>query len=1036
MIIFHGALVGTNLLVWGEGAATGTMTTGARGRPPEAAPAPEHPWAVHSDQLLATVKSACRIRGLSKRALDKAIIWLPSRGHNPIPSGPLAGDAPKSRARLRLGPWHVTSIRLTPQQTVDLLCASVNRTVLAPGVIIGPDLAYWVVAMRFAGALVARQRYLPDVEADNTTYRARYRPVITGEDRKRLSTLSLAMPPASRAMGHDAGSPPLEPTIDVLSRFVEMVVDNLVRSSAGSGRVTPSPKKSRPSFDSLHEQWLYALASADGTMTGRRKELAEFQNQVRRWQQPLTVSETSPFRLCFQLVEPETVSEAEDRWQVRYMLQAVDDPSLLIPAQKAWTAKGRAASVIEQRGFDAREYLLASLGQASGICPRIEASLKDASPAGYLLDTPGAHEFLSNGAAALEQAGFGLFLPAWWTGKGTKTRLGARAVVRSPKMQGGGGLSLDQIVHFDWQVALGGETLTLSELKALAKLKVPLVKVRGQWVQLGAEEIQTALRFWRDKNGRTTTVRDVVKMALGSSDTPWPIDFEGVTAIGWVDDLLSRLEGEAKFEELGPPSGFQGTLRPYQLLGYSWLWFLRRWGLGACLADDMGLGKTVQTLAMIQRDRWQDGGGKPPVLLVCPTSVVENWRKEARRFTPELPVMVHYGPGRSRGKAFEKRAGESALVVTTYALLHRDIKTLSRLSWLGLILDEAQNIKNPETKQAKAARSLTADYRIALTGTPVENNVGDLWSIMEFLNPGFLSSQAEFKKRFFIPIQANRDAEAASKLKRLTRPFVMRRLKTDKSIVPDLPRKMEMKVFCPLTKEQASLYEAVGEEAMKNLEGTDGIQRKGVILALLSKLKQVCNHPRQFLGDNSPIPGRSGKLTRLMEMLEEVIEVEDRALVFTQFAQMGGILQRHLQEAFGREVIFLHGGITKKRRDQMIERFQSEDSGLNIFILSLKAGGTGLNLTQASHVFHFDRWWNPAVENQATDRAFRIGQTKNVQVYKFVCAGTLEERIDEMIERKKEVAEEVVGAGDSWLTEFSDAELNDLLTLRAEALAE
>jgi SNF2 family DNA or RNA helicase len=398
--------------------------------------------------------------------------------------------------------------------------------------------------------------------------------------------------------------------------------------------------------------------------------------------------------------------------------------------------------------------------------------------------------------------------------------------------------------------------------------------------------------------------------------------------------------------------------------------------------------------------------------------------------------MVHHGVGRKKGAAFRSDAEKQAIVISTYALLHRDLEHLQEIAWGGVILDEAQNIKNPETKQAKAARSLTADYRATLTGTPVENNVGDLWSIMEFLNPGLLGTQAEFKRTFFVPIQAEQDPDVAARLKRITGPFILRRLKTDKSIIADLPEKMEMKVFCTLTKEQASLYAAVVREAEKALDTAEGIQRKGAILATLSKLKQVCNHPAQFLGDNSSIPGRSGKLQRLTEMLEEILEVGERALVFSQFAEMGRILQQHLQETFGREALFLHGGVPKGQRDRMVERFQGEEAAPPVFILSLKAGGTGLNLTRASHVFHFDRWWNPAVENQATDRAFRIGQTRNVQVHKYVCAGTLEEKIDEMIERKKGVAEQVVGTGEGWLTELSNRELKEIFALRREAVEE
>ncbi|MEE8296628.1 MAG: DEAD/DEAH box helicase, partial [Hyphomicrobium sp.] len=636
-------------------------------------------------------------------------------------------------------------------------------------------------------------------------------------------------------------------------------------------------------------------------------------------------------------------------------------------------------------------------------------------------------------AGALERAGFGVLLPAWWARKGTKQRLAVSANVKSPKMQAGGGLSLDEIVRFEWEVALGGEKLTLHELEALAKLKAPLVRMRGQWVELSADEIQAAIELWknRKKTPAAASVRDLVQMSLGAKSAPGGLAFETVKATGWIGALLNQLADHSKLTELSAPDGFKGTLRPYQIRGWSWLAFLQQWGLGACLADDMGLGKTVQALALIQRN-WA-GHDKRPVLLVCPTSVVNNWDKEAARFTPDLPVLVHHGVGRRKAAAFKHQAEEHAMVISSYGLLQRDLEFLQDVNWAGVILDEAQNIKNPETKQARAARALRADYRIALTGTPVENNVADLWSIMEFLNPAFLGTQAKFKRSFFVPIQAGGDPDAAARLKRITGPFVLRRLKTDKSIIADLPDKLEMKVFCPLTKEQASLYAAVVKEAEEALAETDGIRRKGVVLATLSKLKQVCNHPAQFLRDNSTVPGRSGKLARLTEMLDEVLEVGDRALVFSQFAKMGTILQSHLQETFGREALFLHGGVARGRRDRMVERFLDEH-GPSIFILSLKAGGTGLNLTRANHVFHFDRWWNPAVENQATDRAFRIGQTKNVQVHKFVCAGTLEEKIDEMIERKQAVAEQVVGSGEAWLTELSNEELKAIFTLHKEAV--
>ena len=881
---------------------------------------------------------------------------------------------------------------------------------------------------------------MPGIARDQATYLARWEPVLAGAESHRLGQLARAMPSACRALGQETGTPPATNAMVTASAFVAAIVDHLVRTSAES--TAPAYEARRggrkaTSFNSLHDQWLYALRSPDGLMDGDPAELDRFAEQVRRWRLPIAVTAAAPFRLGFRLEEPEeTDGPAEGEWTVRYLLQANDDPSLLLPVADAWNPRGRQAEILTRGGFKPREYLLAALGQAAAISPRIEESLKSAAPGGYILDTTGAHEFLTEKAWLLEQAGFGVLLPAWWSRKGTKLRLSARAVVKSPKMTSLSELSLNQILNFKWEVALGDQKLTLAELKALAKLKTPLVRVRGQWVQLSAEEIQAALDFWKTKGETSITARQAVHMALGVAQPPGGLAFEGVQATGWFAELLEQLQGGEGFETLAPPREFRGTLRPYQTRGYSWLGFFRRWGFGACLADDMGLGKTVQTLALIQHD-WESSNPRRPTLLICPMSVVGNWQKEAARFTPELPVMVHHGLSRTRGPEFQAQATQHALVLSSYALLHRDFELFQRVPWAGVILDEAQNIKNPETKQARAARALPADSRIALTGTPVENHVGDLWSIMEFLNPGLLGSQAEFKRTFHVPIQANRDAEAARRLQRLTGPFLLRRLKTDKSIISDLPDKLEMKVFCTLTKEQASLYEAVVEEAAGDIATSEGIQRKGIVLATLAKLKQVCNHPAQFLGDNSALAGRSGKLARLTEMLEEALSEGDRALIFSQFSEMGAILRRHLQEEFGREVLFLHGGVPKAQRDLMVERFQGGDGEApRVFVLTVKAGGTGLNLTRANHVFHFDRWWNPAVENQATDRAFRIGQTRKVQVHKYLCVGTLEEKIDDMIERKQQIAGSIVGSGEDWLTKLSTEELKELFTLRRGALGE
>ena len=480
------------------------------------------------------------------------------------------------------------------------------------------------------------------------------------------------------------------------------------------------------------------------------------------------------------------------------------------------------------------------------------------------------------------------------------------------------------------------------------------------------------------------------------------------------------------------------------------------------VANNILCHNTIQFITLLLHDREIANGTSKhdPALLICPMSIVGNWEREVQRFAPSLKVMIHHGHERLSGEAFAQEARQHDIVITTYALALRDKDHLALIDWEYVVVDEAQNIKNESAKQTQAIKSINGTHKIALTGTPVENRLSELWSIMEFLNPGYLGSAKDFSGKFAVPIEKYHNADRAETLKKVIQPFVLRRLKTDKSIISDLPDKMEMKVYCNLTQEQASLYEAVVKEMMEKIEAADGIERKGLVLSTIMKLKQICNHPAHFVADGSSLPGRSGKLARLEEMLEEVLAAGDKALIFSQFAEMGGMLRQYLQETLGCEVLFLHGGTTKKQRDLMVQRFQElpiilpepqasrdpsgvgrmafkpEQRGAPLFILSLKAGGVGLNLTAANHVFHFDRWWNPAVENQATDRAFRIGQTKNVQVHKFISVGTMEERIDQMIEQKKELAESIVGAGENWLTELSTAQLKDLFALSREAVAE
>jgi SNF2 family DNA or RNA helicase len=1035
LIILHGATAEGRLLVWGE-TSEPPKRKGRRAGPDAASPATLFPHDAGEDLLRHALAAATVV---TRTGLARPFTaWLPAKNGTALASSVLVSDDAEPDTRAAPRPWTVTAIPLPPAHSIALLRAAAGKPLIAPGVAGGDDLRFFCAVLRFAASLVASGQFVPGIARDAGGFRAPWLPFLQGDAARAVTRFAEAAPRAAFALTDTSPRGPQEvrPQTETLAvaAFVEGMVDSLVRQSAVPIAATEAA--------SAHEQWVAALRSPDDALLGTDASLHALAAQVRSWQRPVVGTASAPFRLTVRLEEPAEDAPAEpgdgppreEPWHLRFLLQSNADPSLLIPAEQAWKRGALVARLLPEAGLGVREHLLLSLGRAAAVFSRIETSLHAAAPTGLDLDTRGAHEFLSQGAGALEQAGFGVLLPSWWTRGGPGVRLTVSGVARPPRMKSDSGLSLDALTRFDLEVSLGGQKLTREELLALAAAKEPLVRFRGRWVHVTAEEIRAALDVWRRKGG-PLTARQVIGLALGAPSDLGPLALDRVETSGWLDDLLKQLNGQAPMEPLAPPEGFAGTLRPYQARGMSWLHFLGRWGFGACLADDMGLGKTVQALALVQHLRETGHGG--PVLLVCPTSVIANWQREAARFTPGLRVLVHHGGRRARGGDFRSVAAAHDVVISSYALLHRDLAHLAEVEWTGVVLDEAQNVKNSETLQARAARSLNAVWRIALTGTPVENHVGDLWSLFEFLNPGLLGGDAEFKREFFVPIQARQDGAAEARLKHLTGPFILRRLKTDKDIAPDLPDKMEMKVFCNLTREQATLYAAVVKEATEDIgAATEEIERRGRVLAALTRLKQVCNHPAQFLADHSPLPGRSGKLARLTEMLEEVLEVGERSLVFTQFAVMGGMLRKHLQETFGREVLFLHGGVPRGQRDRMVRRFQEQDDSPPIFVLSLKAGGTGLNLQRASHVFHFDRWWNPAVEDQATDRAFRIGQTRRVQVHKLVCAGTLEERIDEMIASKRGLAARVVGQGEGWLTELSLDELRFVMALRPEAVAE
>ncbi|MBY0084246.1 DEAD/DEAH box helicase [Brevibacillus brevis] len=771
--------------------------------------------------------------------------------------------------------------------------------------------------------------------------------------------------------------------------------------------------------------------------------------QEQEWLQSIGwLPDTTPFRTCLQIVEAE---EHPNDWQLQVYLQNREEPDqLFLIEPHQLTAEGVATARIPADWREHWNRFVTDLAKCKEILPWQKDTRENQSRFLTRLTNEQAWIFLTSSSLQLVQAGIHVFLPAWWEQvRRVKPKLKAK-ITTSVGASRQSFLGVSQLMDFEWKLALGPVELSEEEFEELIKQKQRLLKIRGHWVQLTPDlflQLQEALKKNQAKKGMS--LRDVMRMHLAPTveveelpedeydfDTSLTVE---VQLNQHLRELLNQLQETKRIPIMEQPSTFHGTLRNYQLEGSSWLFFLRRFGLGACLADDMGLGKTVQFITYLLHVK-QHGPASTPSLLICPTSVIGNWQKELKRFAPSLHVMIHYGNDRQKKEAFLPAIKGADLVITSYALSHLDEQELGMVTWDTICLDEAQNIKNAYTKQASAVRDLKAWHRIALTGTPIENRLSELWSIFDFLNPGYLGSLGEFTQRFVHPIERDQDQQLINQVQRLIQPFLLRRVKTDPNIQLDLPDKNESKEYVPLTTEQGALYETAIQDMFDRMEKASPMERRGLILTTLTRLKQLCDHPALILNEiaTTDEASRSHKLERLLELVEDIRQKKERCLIFTQYIEMGNLLQRVLtREGYG-PVYFLNGATKKEKRDEMIARFQDstlpdEERGA-IFILSLRAGGTGLNLTEANHVIHVDRWWNPAVENQATDRAHRIGQQRNVHVYKFISLGTIEERIDEMMERKLSLSQQIVGTGESWITELSTEELRDLFTLRHDWL--
>lgn len=981
--------------VWKEGAF---WLWGETDSPPDDA---RSPFDVGTSGLTAFFR-AFLAPGQPFPAPEPLVLHFPSLDDRPLSSIPFLN--PPDAAATERRPWSVTAVKLEGKPLL-LFLNRIRERRIREETFAAPSLLAFAELLRFAGSLVARGRFLPGVDGtDGTTGTdgtavAVWAPCLDRADRKRFDALAASFPPACTASAGTHG----------VREALTALLDGLVRASSVTKLTQAAYDHAQ--FYSTHDAWLAALRSVPAVVRWPdRKALSSLGDELAAWRRPVVFQEAGDLSLRFTLHTPDT---EEAPWPLVVGIvrgDAVED----FPQETARVSPPE---------------LLLALGQAAMLFPTLASAvpftLAGRPVYGCRLTRDEAQFFLSGAADTLANAGFEVVLPEILRDRSLE-------VVAGVEDAGEGEGSLDASVRLRWSVTLDGEPVTEEELASMLHAESPLVFFRGKWIEADLRQLQNALRITRRKTAENVPAREVVNLALNREGKSG-FHVARVEATGWLDDFLHRLAGDEPFRVLAQPAALLGTLRPYQVRGYSWLRFLRQWGFGACLADDMGLGKTIQTLAFLLGEK--AAGQRRPALVVGPTSVLGNWLRETGRFAPSLRALLHHGPERPHGAAFAKAAKGADIVFTSYALLHRDYADLRRVPWSGIVLDEAQNIKNPATRQSGCARALAAEFRIALTGTPIENHVGDLWSIMDFLNPGLLGRRAVFRERFLRPIRTGSDPGARIRLRRAVAPFILRRLKTDRDIIADLPEKTEGKVYCPLTLEQAQLYRDALDSFRRDLAAAEGISRRGLILAVLTHLKQICNHPSNYLGEERAEPARSGKLTRLTEMLEEVFESGESALVFTQYAEMGRLLQRSLRRSFAVEMPFLHGGVPRRERDRMVEAFQNA-AAPSAFILSLKAGGIGLNLTRATHVFHFDRWWNPAVENQATDRAFRIGQTRNVFVHKFICGGTLEDRIDRLIEEKTALAEAVIAHGEGGLTELSDTALQKLLELNQDLIEE
>ena len=820
-----------------------------------------------------------------------------------------------------------------------------------------------------------------------------------------LTAIAAALPP----VGAGAFEGDREATVDDL---YPVLVDQIARDRLRADRVQLAPAKvgRANAIDHLLE----GLTAPDSALP-RHSGLAALERRLSGWVDGgLAHRARTTWTLGLHLDERE-----DDRLALELWLQAEDDPTLGLPASLLWERQDDVFGFL--RAGDPRRDLIDRLGDLEPVLADVGIAFDAAEPSEVELGDQQVRRFLREAMPKLEERGVPVLLPTSWLRSPARVKVNLAATT-APRSHASGFLSPTELARFDWRLAVGDTVLTDEELAELAAAKEPFVRIGERWHAVRRSDVEKALRFL-DRRRAGAGIVDLVRAVSGLETDEAGVELGEVS----LDESLSALlhAGESRFRSLPTPAAMTHPLFPFQERGHGWLRLLGDLGVGAILADDMGLGKTVQAIAMLASER-EDAGEERlgPTLVVCPMSVVKQWGAEIHRFAPSLHVHLHHGPGRLGAAELAHAARGHDVVVTSYDIATRDADALAAIAWDRLLLDEAQDVKNPATKRARSLRRLHARRKVAMTGTPIENRLSELWAIMDIVNPGLLGSRDRFDRAFARPIEQFGDEGALARLRSIVDPFVLRRAKDSPEIELELPPITIEKDYCRLTVEQASLYQATVDRWLTRVEAhEDRFGRRGAVLAMLGQLKQVCNHPEMLLTTGRPLDGRSGKLERLVRLLGDVPSA-DKSLVFTQYPGFDRLVP-HLEERLGRSVGFFHGRLNAKQRDELLTAFAHEE-GPSVLVVSIRAGGRGLNLPAANHVFHFDRWWNPAVEQQATDRAYRFGQRKHVYVHSLICSGTLEERIDLLLDSKRELAEKVIaGRSEDWLGDL------DLGTIRA-----